>query len=226
MTLKPLFLLALFLVGCPSSSEKAPPAKAASNGVHESSTPSAVSQRASAPTDPSTSATTPAPATPDINRDLKAEPWLTFERGPCFGICPVYTVHVFDDGLVEYDGQRLVKETGKRTKTLSAAEMQELRTLFADKEFRALNPDCCNCRDITDASSATIELRDGATPKKIHHYHGCRTAPSFLQKIELSIDRIIATEAWFGTTAERLNLFKNRKDPPKRQLGSTGDKNR
>jgi hypothetical protein len=141
-------------------------------------------------------------------------------------MCPVYRVRVFDAGLVEYDGQRLVKETGKRTKTLTAAEMQELRALFADKEFQALEPDCCNCKDFTDASSATIEVRTGATTQKIHHDHGCRAAPSSLQKIELAIDRIIGTETWFGTTAERLNLFRNRKEPPKRQLGPTGDTNR
>jgi hypothetical protein len=140
-------------------------------------------------------------------------------------MCPAYTLRIFDDGLVEYDGQLLVKESGKRSKTLSASEVQELRALFADKQFQALAPDCCNCKDFTDASSATLELRDGATAKRIFHYHGCKAAPSFLQQIELSIDRITGSETWFGTTAERLALFKNRKQPPKRQLGSAGDTN-
>lgn len=222
MTPKPWLLLALLLTGCPSTSEKAAPAKAASNEVRELSAPSATPPKAPATAPSST------PSTPEVSpdREVKTGPWLTFERGPCFGICPVYAVRVFDDGLVEYDGQRLVKEVGKRTRTLTAAEMQELRAQFTNQEFQSLKPDCCNCRDITDASSATIELRDGATPKKIHHYHGCRSAPSFLQKIEISIDRILRTEAWLGTTAERLALFKNRKEPATRQLGSTGDKNR
>jgi hypothetical protein len=223
MTSKPLLLIAVLLIGCPSSSEKAPPAKAASNGRQAPSASSATTSASA-----SVASATPAvSAMPEIPKQpSKAEPWLTFERGPCFGICPVYTVRVFDDGLVEYDGQRLVKESGKRAKTLTAGEMQELRAVFVDNDFRSLKPDCCNCKDFTDASSATIEVRTGATTQKIHHYHGCRAAPSSLQQIELSIDRIIGTETWFGTTAERTQLFRPKKQLPPKKLKSSGDTNR
>jgi hypothetical protein len=148
----------------------------------------------------------PAPANPSPVAEQPSHaprPWLTFTRSPCFGTCPVYVVRVFNDGTVEYDGQAYVKHKGRKTKTLAADTMKQLRDLLSDPRFQALEAKCCDCYEVTDQDSATIEVREKAATRAIVHYHGCRRAPEFLGSLEDSIDRLIGTTAWIGTPKER-----------------------
>jgi len=56
----------------------------------------------------------------------QAEPVLIFQRTPCYGTCPAYTMNIFADGRVEYEGQRFVTLLGKHTLSLPVATVNEL----------------------------------------------------------------------------------------------------
>lgn len=113
---------------------------------------------------------------------------------------------VFNDGKVEYEGQAYVKQKGRRTKTLAAEAMKQLRDLVSDPRFEALDAKCCDCYEVTDQESATIEVREKAVTRTIVHYYGCTHAPAFLRPLEESIDRVIGTAAWIGTPKQRENI--------------------
>ena len=145
----------------------------------------------------------PAPV-PEQPAAAAPSPWLTFSRAACFGTCPVYVVRVRSDGTVEYDGQAYVKQKGRRTKVLGRESLKQLRDLLSDPRFQALDAKCCDCYEVTDQATVTIEVRESATvTRAIVHYHGCTRAPEFLKPLEDSIDRLIGTEAWIGTPKQR-----------------------
>jgi hypothetical protein len=169
-----------------------------------------------APPEPAAAATNPAPANPApadpapvAERPPAAapRPWVTFSRAACFGTCPVYAVRVLSDGTVEYDGQAYVKEKGRRTKKLTGESSKQLSDLVSDPRFRALDAKCCDCYEVTDQPTVTIEVRESASvTRAIVHYYGCTRAPKFLRPLEDSIDQLIGTEAWVGTPKQRENI--------------------
>ena len=68
---------------------------------------------------PQTAAT---PKTTVVAADSQeAGPVLTFQRTPCFGTCPGYSMKVYADGRVEYEGTRAVPLMGQRELQLPPA---------------------------------------------------------------------------------------------------------
>lgn len=127
----------------------------------------------------------------------------TLQRMPCYGACPVYTMTVYRDGLVEYDGVRYVKTKGKATGRITLAQVDAIDTLFVDNHYTTLD-DSYEQVEITDAASANTSYRalDGHV-KHIGHYHGDRHAPAILSTIEDSFDELVGIEQWIGTPAQR-----------------------
>ncbi len=44
-----------------------------------------------------------------------SQPVITLERTACFGACPVYTLSIYADGTVVYNGERFVDVEGEQT---------------------------------------------------------------------------------------------------------------
>src|SRR5262245_53997404 len=51
---------------------------------------------------------------------------VTLGRTACFGTCPVYSVRITGDGLVEYVGKQYVRVVGPAQRRISRAAVQEL----------------------------------------------------------------------------------------------------
>jgi len=128
----------------------------------------------------------------------------SIDRGPCYGTCPVYTITVYRDGQVEYEGADYVKTKGKATATITAAQVAAIDKLFTDDHYLAYK-DSYEHADWTDAPSArTSYLPVGATAAKtIGHYYGDEHAPESLSKLEEAFDKAVNAERWIGTRAER-----------------------
>jgi hypothetical protein len=61
---------------------------------------------------------------------------VTFERGPCFGACPVYTLTVFADWSVAYNGVAFVLAEGDQRAVLTSEEVEQLHQAIVDADFR------------------------------------------------------------------------------------------
>lgn len=65
----------------------------------------------------------------------EAGPVLTFERTACYGTCPTYSMQVFADGRVAYEGRRFVPMLGKQDLRLPAAAVAELLRTVQEARF-------------------------------------------------------------------------------------------
>lgn len=132
----------------------------------------------------------------------------SIERFGCFGWCPMYIVTVFRDGGVAYEGREFVKVKGAATGRLSPTRVAELERLFTSGGFMAMKNEYTHV-SMTDSPSVRISFRprSGELEKMVKHYLGDETAPYGLRVIEDTFDRIVMTEQWIGTEAERDQLF-------------------
>ena len=131
-------LLLLFAFGAtlPACAQKAPGQK----------TTKKVSQKAAKPTKP-------AAAKPG----KEAGPVITFERTPCFGTCPGYSMKVFADGRVAYEGRRAVPLMGPRELRLPAATVAEMLRMAREAQFEQFQESYS--RGVTDLPSTIVAVR-------------------------------------------------------------------
>lgn len=84
-------------------------------------------------------------------------PVLTFERTPCFGTCPAYTMQVFADGRVAYEGRRAVPLLGQQELRLPAAAVGDMLRAAREYKFEEFNSQYS--RGTTDLPSTVIAVR-------------------------------------------------------------------
>jgi hypothetical protein len=125
----------------------------------------------------------------------------------CFGWCPGYSVEVGVSGRVTYEGRDNVLTAGRATARLAPEALAALRRAVDDARLNTLSDDCCRCPGPTDYDSVTLTVADGATPKTIYDYQGCKAPPEGLRALEDAIDRIVGTETWIGSDEDRRACF-------------------
>src|SRR6185436_16742057 len=57
---------------------------------------------------------------------------ITLERTACFGTCPMYSLAIYSDGVVEYEGLKFVKKVGKATGRISRTQLDDLVERFTN----------------------------------------------------------------------------------------------
>ncbi len=128
---------------------------------------------------------------------------MTMSRSTCFGTCPDYTVRLYEDGTLEYEGRRFVKMKGSRKKTLDSATVQRVQQALVDSGIQQLEADCCSCQESTDNPTVVITMITDTQRKTVDHYHGCTKAPAWLGKLEDRLDSLLGTDEFVGTLEER-----------------------
>jgi hypothetical protein len=119
-----------------------------------------------------------ATTTPAVPSTPPAE--ITYETGPCFGACPVYSVTVGNSGRPGvFDGKRFTKVTGTREFALQPADFNRFAVALADAraaDQRAYEQGGANCKAmVTDMPSVSVTFREGsAAPRTFRFYYGCR----------------------------------------------------
>lgn len=121
---------------------------------------------------------------------------ITLERTMCFGTCPVYTVTVYGDGKVIFEGQKYVKVTGRRTARISPQQVRQLIAEFDKAHYFALQDRYYAPNSRTDFPSAITSITIGARTKTVDHYLGDSSAPPALTNLEDKIDAIVNTKRW------------------------------
>jgi hypothetical protein len=109
---------------------------------------------------------------------------------------PHYSLTIFGDGTVTYEGSSGVKTQGKRTAHLDESRIQELikefmNLYYFDLEDRYEEPAGSN------QPTVTTFIKIGDKSKSIFHIRGSR-APSGLLRLEDKIDKITNSNQWTG----------------------------
>jgi len=120
---------------------------------------------------------------------------ITLERTACFGVCPVYTLTIYGDGRVVYEGIRFVRIEGTRTTTISEEKIRQLITEFQSADYFSMD-DSYEELNATDMPSAITSITINGKTKTVKHYHGDFSTPRELTELENKIDQIVYSDQW------------------------------
>jgi Domain of unknown function (DUF6438) len=121
---------------------------------------------------------------------------IKMERHTTGSLAPNYSLTIFGNGTVVYDGRSGVKTQGKRTAHLDVIRIQELIKEFMNLYYFDLE-DRYEVPAGSNQPTVTTSIKMGDKSKSIFHMHGSR-APSGLLRLEDKIDKITNSNRWTG----------------------------
>lgn len=128
---------------------------------------------------------------------------ISLSRSPCFGACPVYSVTVYADGRVTYNGDRHVSISGKQQAQADAVALEKLDRLLNSKrlpliaDYRPGKP-ACGTPVTTDMPGAVIKIMHDGTTRTLHYYKGCPNVPEWIIRLADQIDQAAISGRWIG----------------------------
>jgi Domain of unknown function (DUF6438) len=148
---------------------------------------------------PAAAATTiikaPVVAIPTLNQiNYNNNVTITLERNACFGICPIYSLKVFGNGTVVYNGERFVNMTGQKISTISQQKVRGLVEEFYKINYFRLN-DTYNKIVKTDQPTVITSINVTGVYKSVFDNYGS-IAPQGLRLLENKIDEITNSSKW------------------------------
>ncbi|MCB8961627.1 MAG: hypothetical protein H6651_15010 [Ardenticatenales bacterium] len=130
--------------------------------------------------------------------DEESSAVITLERTPCFGFCPTYTLAIFADGTVRYNGLNHVDVMGEQTGQISPEQVQALIDAFQAINYFDLQDEYTDLYVSDMPYTITSLTLDGQT-KQINRYGGDGSAPMALLELENLIDTTVNSEQWTGS---------------------------
>ena len=120
---------------------------------------------------------------------------VALRRTACFGTCPVYEVTLYGDGRVDFEGADYVKVRGAGSATIRTEDLRQLLVEIEKSGFFSLKDSYENYM-VTDNPTAITTISFQGRKKTIVHYHGDKTAPEALSRLEDAIDETAGTKRW------------------------------
>jgi hypothetical protein len=113
--------------------------------------------------------------------------------------CAVYSLSIFSDGTVAYDGRANVAVIGQRQGRISAERLSELISAIETMHFLDLPSSGCVCSANTGRQMVTVDYRPGSVQKTVVHDSGCWSAPPAMAALEQAIDRATEAHRWVAS---------------------------
>jgi hypothetical protein len=129
---------------------------------------------------------TPVTSDPSLNNLL-----ITLERTACFGTCPSYSLAIYGNGTVQYQGLYFVAVKGNQTATISPEDVQMLLNRANEIGYFDLEDEYSG--PVTDLPTYITSITVNDTTKRIVDYAG---APDSLRQFENMIDEIAGSHRW------------------------------
>ncbi len=123
---------------------------------------------------------------------------IKLERTACFGACPIYSVSIFGDGTVHYEGIRFVQTNGTKTYEISSDEVKKLVIMIYGINYFSLN-DRYDA-EATDMPAAITTVMIDNEKKSIYNYGNA--GPKTLEELEQKIDEITNSSILVGSQAQ------------------------
>ena len=131
---------------------------------------------------------------------------IELQRTPCYGICPVYTLRVWGNGLVTYHGEfGLVK--GDRIGYISPFEAWRLVWTALSGEFTRLDDTYTNGNDDLEGSRTCVSFGPFAKCVQVTFSLTTPLPPSGLRALNTLIDQVSHSEQWTGTPKQILDRY-------------------
>ncbi|MFN0030786.1 MAG: DUF6438 domain-containing protein [Flavobacteriales bacterium] len=117
---------------------------------------------------------------------------LTYQRTPCFGMCPTFNLTVNQSGLATYEGRNFTDRIGLYQSQWDATALQSVTTMADSIGYFGLDEKYDN-EKVTDLPTIhTAILKNGKLKKVANRYKG----PKSLQKLYDQLDTLIAHATW------------------------------
>jgi hypothetical protein len=122
---------------------------------------------------------------------------IKLSRGQCYGSCPAYSLTIYGNGFVEYEGRAYVATCGKRTATIAKEDILGLIAVIERARYFALRSRYVEEHSPDAPYYDTSVSIDGRT-KEVEHYTGDLTSPTQLTIVEGRIDDAANSVQWVG----------------------------
>ena len=122
---------------------------------------------------------------------------ITLERTPCFGTCPVYTISIFEDGTVTYEGERNVTVTGSQTSEIPPETVAAMVAAFVEAGYFDWD-EAYDTQTVSDLPTVITSVMFDGTLHRIARYAGDSAAPLALRFLEQWIDVMTNSFMWTG----------------------------
>lgn len=116
---------------------------------------------------------------------------ITLDRTACFGSCPDYSLTIYGNGTVIYEGRNFVAVTGKQSATIPEQDVRNLVGYFYDINYFSLRDEYT--AQVTDLPTTTTSIKIDGRFKQVIDYYG---APEELTLLEAKIDEVAKSDRW------------------------------
>jgi hypothetical protein len=164
---------------------------------------------------------TPAPIPPAPEQAPQAAiTAITFEAGPCYGFCPIFTVTVSANGAIRYQGQRFTALQGAHSLEASPALFQRLSEIAVSPSLPWPRGDVLPGRptcgmEVSDLPSYRLAV-SGARQRQFNYYAGC-SGPEAARARRI-VDAVMQALAAHGVPTEGVAPQMRDEPPPPERL--------
>lgn len=120
-------------------------------------------------------------------------PQVTLQKGACFGTCPVYTFHIYDEGYCEFIGELNTKKLGKHGLKLANDKYENLISLVKKSHLETFEKFYES--NIPDAPTVAITSTLGENDISIT---GKAERPKEVLKLQMLLEQVAENhEGWY-----------------------------
>jgi len=128
----------------------------------------------------------------DMKKELSDSLFLRLKRTACFGRCPIYTLSIYIDGTVVYEGEKWVEREGNYNSRVNQTVLEQIQNKADSIEFKLLDEVYDNL-NVTDLPATITVLKDEEDFKVVVNRYG---APEKLNHFEDFIDKMVKNLDW------------------------------
>ncbi|HVK51060.1 MAG TPA: DUF6438 domain-containing protein [Pseudoxanthomonas sp.] len=120
---------------------------------------------------------------------------ISLSRSGCYGTCPIYSVEVFGDGRVIYDGEQYVDVTGRHEYRIPVEQVRDLLATFRRSDAWSLESNYSAMT--TDSPTYCLRIHLDGQEHVIQDYVGKRVGmPQVVRQLQDAVDRISRAREW------------------------------
>ena len=116
---------------------------------------------------------------------------ISMEKTSCYGHCPVYTINIYNNGLIKLEGKENIDKIGSFRSKITGKQLDKLTELFISSDF--FNFEDSYTSLVKDLPTTFIYFSKNNKNKRIKDYD---EAPQSLKKLEEEIVLMLENLKW------------------------------
>ena len=117
---------------------------------------------------------------------------ISYSRGACFGMCPIFDLVVMKDGKASYLGKNNVNRIGRFEAQVSFSDIQLIQSKAREIGYFELLPVYDN-ESVHDLPNIITGISDG---KHVHRVRNRYKGPAALRYLYTELDSLIERQSW------------------------------